>query len=209
MLPNLLIALSVGIVLSTLPASAREDASAVHVRIDQPGGASEEVLRSIVHELRRIWDPVGVTITSGRYAEPAPPGRAVVSLRIVPDRFETEGRPVLGWVAPPTQPHDLPTVFVSKSGVQDLLTRTPFRGTLLIQRPRFMIDQLTARAMGRVAAHELGHYLLSGHGDGGLMRANYSAADLLATSVTRFQIRAEDWAAARAEVSRLVEMQTR
>jgi hypothetical protein len=47
---------------------------------------------------------------------------------------------------------------------------------------------VAARIMGRVAAHELGHYLLgeSGHRARGLMRARFDGADLLGPHLGAF-----------------------
>jgi hypothetical protein len=51
-------------------------------------------------------------------------------------------------------------------------------------------DRLIARAIGRVTAHELGHYLLqnAGHQDRGLMRANYSSRDLVGSWLEPFRV---------------------
>ncbi len=55
-------------------------------------------------------------------------------------------------------------------------------------------DQAHARALGRVLAHELGHYLLrlNGHRDRGLMRSSFSHRSLSARGRYAFRLAEED-----------------
>ncbi|HIE93081.1 MAG TPA: hypothetical protein EYQ83_09520 [Acidobacteria bacterium] len=61
-------------------------------------------------------------------------------------------------------------------------------------------DQVYARALGRVLAHELGHLLLrlNGHRDGGLMRPTFSHRSLIARGRGAFRLSADDLHAIRA-----------
>ena len=61
-------------------------------------------------------------------------------------------------------------------------------------------DQVYARALGRVLAHELGHLLLRlhGHRDRGLMRSTFSHRSLIAHGRGAFRLAADDLQAIRA-----------
>jgi hypothetical protein len=65
-----------------------------------------------------------------------------------------------------------------------------------------------ARALGRAAAHELGHYLLASreHSSHGLMRARFSAAELIRDDAAAFQLedQARDTLTARLQEARFL-----
>jgi hypothetical protein len=60
-------------------------------------------------------------------------------------------------------------------------------------------DQVYARALGRVLAHELGHLLLrlNGHRDHGLMRSTFSHRSLIARGRGAFRLAPDDLRAIR------------
>ena len=183
----------------------------VHVRIDQDARFPAHVLRIIIEEVEKIWGPAGVRVTAGRFADPVPAGRAIVSMRIVAVEAPQGHRRVLGWVNANVYEQETPTIFISRSGLKDLLATALFSGLSLNFQPIALRDRLTAQAMGRVASHELGHYFLRSrqHHDQGLMRPVYSTVDLMAPWLTRFQIPEKDRVALRCEVARLAEAQKR
>lgn len=134
-----------------------------------------------------------------------------MSLRIVAAQWRRGDRTVLGWVSAGVYQEPTPTIFISGSGVRSLLATAHFRERPFSLQPGVLRDRLTAQAIGRVAAHELGHYLLHSrtHQERGLMRHTYSTADLMAPTLKPFQIPAGERVAVRREVARLAETQTR
>ena len=177
----------------------------VHVRIDQDGGLSRLQLRLVLEEIQSIWEPAGVAVTSGRYADPVHRGSAVVSLRVVGEQLPGGGQPTLGWVPADVDEQHTPIIFVSRPALNTLLAAVLFRGLPVSARPMALREELAARAIGRVAAHELGHYFLRArdHDARGLMRPHYSAGDLMAPSIAPFQIRAADRSFQQHEVARV------
>lgn len=187
-----------------------ETPPAVHLRIDQDGRLSALQLRIVVEQIEKIWRVGDVRVTWGRYADPAPSGRAIVSMRVVSVESRHRGDVVLGWVPGDVHEQTTPTLFISLSSMRDLVAPFLFRGVSFNRQPVVLRDRLIAQAIGRVAAHELGHAFMRGkqHHERGLMRHTYSIADLMAPSLKPFQIPTTERAALRREVARLTEMQT-
>ena len=66
-------------------------------------------------------------------------------------------------------------------------------GTREAQWPRALRDRIYGRMVGRVIAHEIGHWLLSReHSAGGLMRAIHTARDLASIDRGPFELAAAD-----------------
>jgi hypothetical protein len=119
--------------------------------------------------------------------------------------MRVSGRPILGWVTLGSPQPSTPTLFVSARAVREFVSRADYRGRALDQRPSSLLERLTARAIGRVIAHELGHYLLEqrAHTAKGLMRSTYSPQDLIGPSLRPFQVSPADALVLRREVARL------
>ena len=170
-------------------------AAALHLRFDQDERLSPRELRIAVAEIRNIWGAAGVAVTTGQYGEAAPPGRAIVSIRIVNTEWERDERPVLGWIPRElTKPERSPVVFVSKPAIAKALAAGLVRGKPFGLQPLALRRALIAAAVGRVIAHEVGHYFLRSteHTQRGLMRPAYRSDELIAPFLRRFQIPAED-----------------
>jgi hypothetical protein len=75
--------------------------------------------------------------------------------------------------------------------------------------PHALRDTLIARAIGRVTAHELGHYLLQngGHRNRGLMRANYSSSELVGSWLEPFRVAPAARPTVREEIKALARLQ--
>jgi hypothetical protein len=157
--------------------------SALHLRIDQDGRLSRDQLRVVVEEIDRVWRAAGVRVNAGRSGDVVPEGRTVVSMRILTPAA-VDRRHVLGFVTTGARDEVTPTIFISLTVVRDLLEAS-LRSQAVVVR-----DRLLAQAIGRVAAHELGHYFFRNriHDEHGLMRPTYAARDLISPSLKPFQV---------------------
>ena len=157
--------------------------SALHLRIDQDGRLSPDQLRIVVEEIDRIWQPAGVRVSSERSGDAVPEERTMVSMCILTTP-PIDRRHVLGFVTTRVHEEITPTIFVSLTAVRDLIEGLLRSQTVVVR------DRLLAQAIGRVAAHELGHYLFRQrmHDEHGLMRQTYLARDLISPSLKPFQI---------------------
>jgi hypothetical protein len=186
--------------------------SSVHVSVDQDGGLSSAQVRLLAGQMQEIWQDAGVAVTSGRH-EDSRPGHALISLRILrisPPSNSTPVRPILAWVAFEPTGRLAPQLLVSLPAITSLVSTAEFAGYRVRRLTRQMHDELLARAIGRAAAHELGHYLLqrAGHQARGLMRASYSASDLVGDWLQPFQVLPDDRPVVRSEIAALVRAQT-
>jgi len=186
--------------------------NSVHISLDQDGRLSAGQLRMAVEQIQQIWSEADIAVTAARYGEPSAQGEAVVSLRILrvaapPTR---RGAPILAWTVVGPSGLSQPTLIVSVPSIVALVSDSEFAGTAFTRLTNDVRDELIARAIGRVAAHELGHYLLqkAGHRTGGLMRPSYSARDLVGAWLHPFQVAPGDWPLLRAEVAALARSQT-
>jgi hypothetical protein len=181
----------------------------LHVRIDQGGGLSSQQLRIVVAEIQKIWGIAGVQVTTGAYGDPVPSDRAIVSMRVVSLELPPSRAPILGWVTADVHRQLTPTIFISLSAVGALLAAGSYKGLSFNAQPVVLRERLTAQAIGRVAAHELGHYFLrtNQHDEHGLMRRTYSTPDLTGPGLERFQIQPAGRSTVRLEVAALTARQ--
>jgi hypothetical protein len=151
------------------------------VRAAQVTDIEEEIIRD---QLTRIWQREGVVIafvperTASKTAGHLRLVLSDASIRVPPS---TSGLCALGSIRF-VQGIPASTLVVSVASVRDWVRRarpghSPGLGSLL-----------AARVMGRVAAHEIGHYLLgdSSHRPAGLMRASFDGALLLGPHLEPF-----------------------
>jgi hypothetical protein len=183
----------------------------VHLSIDQSAGLSPLQMQLAVDEVRKIWIDAQVAVTSSPYGEPCGPGQATISLRIlrIPLPVKDDAERTLGWVTPGADGRSAPVLFVSLSAVTEAVLATDAFDMPVKRLTRALQDRLIAQAIGRVAAHELGHYLLqhAGHHDRGLMRRRYVAVELVADWLDPFKIRNAELLVVRQEIAALARLQ--
>lgn len=182
----------------------------VHLSIDQSGGLTPRQLQLAVDEVRKIWSDAHVAVTSGRYGEPTGPGEATISLRILLTLLPVEDDArTLGWVTAGANGRSAPLLWISLPAVTGAVLSTQAYDMSVKRLPRELRNRLIAQAIGRVAAHELGHYLLqrAGHDERGLMRRRYVAAELVGDWLEPFKIPNAELLLVRREIAALARLQ--
>jgi hypothetical protein len=138
-------------------------------------------LEMVQDQLTRIWHQEGIAVELTASA-PAPGGlRLVFSgdlIRVAPAARNVCDLGVIRFTDGAPEPELTVSVTAAREFVREARPEwTPAIRTLI-----------AARVAGRVAAHELGHYLLadSRHRAAGLMRAHFDGTDLLAPALGAF-----------------------
>ena len=158
---------------------------------------SDAQLRAMVSETAALWKPHGVAftwITTARTGDPFP--HRVV--RVVSDGCRVEALCVpadakpLGavvFVEGSATPEN--TLMLSVDAVIQIVESVKWQSRNLADLPTDTRDYLIGRALGRVLAHEIGHYLLGWrfHVTDGLMRPAFRADQLIALSRQGFRLR--------------------
>jgi hypothetical protein len=87
-----------------------------------------------------------------------------------------------------------PEIVIASEYLQKEVEKASWSGQPLANRPQTLRRQAAGRAIGRVLAHELGHYLLRmpGHGRDGLMRPVYSIPALLEPQTRKYRLAPRD-----------------
>ena len=184
---------------------------AVRLSIDQDGGLSALQLRLAIDEVRKIWSDAHVAVTSGRYGEPSLPDEATISLRILlmPSPVTDAATRILAWVTPAATGRSAPLLFVSLPTVTEAVMGADAFDLPVRKLTRALRDRLIAQAIGRVTAHELGHYLLqhAGHQDHGLMRPRFVPNELVGDWLEPFKVPNAERLFVRQEIEALARFQ--
>ena len=169
---------------------AAEPAVFVHVGVTlvPPVPRSRRQLNAMMQEVEAVWRPYGVALlwlTPCARASTSPPD---VRLQVefvgharqkYPTRHPGPGVARLGAIGflEGGVPDDI--VKLSADEITAVMVPTLY-GNGMESQPQATIDDLVGRALGRVLAHELGHYLLAlpTHTQDGLMRASFRGHDL-------------------------------
>ena len=203
------VTLAAAITLAATAATAQEFRQpGVHLSIDAHGWLKNAEIDMAVDQIRQIWGTAGVGVSSGGHGGSWSPDDARVSVRmlITPAReHATSGTIVMGWVARAQDGTVGPTMFVSLAGIERVLSRRHFYGVSYLDLPLSFRSRIIARAVGRVVAHEIGHYLLQSalHSGKGLMRPEFTAAALGDQEIDSFLLGPRESALLRREVATL------
>jgi hypothetical protein len=170
---------------------APEPPLTVRLSIERDGGLSAVQLRLVVEQMQTIWKDARVDVVWGPRAA-SRPGEARVSLQVLPlaPPVSPSAQPVLAWITFTGTAGSTALLFVSLPAIAKMVSGADAFGMPVTKLTRELSDRLLARAIGRVAAHELGHYLLqnAGHQSRGLMRQTYSANELVGDWLEPFRI---------------------
>jgi len=154
---------------------------------------SERQVALMIREADAIWRPHGVAVAlegRGGPALPIPGAELPLALRFADPPAARLGR--LGAVR---LVHGVPerSLDIVAADVSTLVGQAVWHGRRVDEWPATMVDQIKGRALGRVLAHELGHFLLASpvHTRIGLMRAGFTARDLASADRRPFQVNRE------------------
>ena len=191
------------------------------------GGPAPVVARhaaAMVAETDALWRPRGVEVAliDGRPQLPGPhgsPGGGNVRLTLTfgslanatphpggrPRGRTSEGRAGLGsiWFFEDGLPGD--EIEIDEAAVRARLADARLNGRAMAEWPPALVDLVTDRALGRVLAHEIGHYLLASaaHAASGLMRPAFGGPELAGWDRGRFALDAGALPRLRARLAQL------
>ena len=154
---------------------------------------ADPVVRTAVQEAADIWAPYGLTLKRAPAACDRAASDPLVLAVEVADRV-SPGRVgvVLGEVAFRPDGTPEPRVRLFLNALLALIADTRALSLAAWQSPRALRDLIVGRAVGRVLAHEIGHYILATrtHGTAGLMRSSQRSDELVAPSRAGFKLSA-------------------
>jgi hypothetical protein len=140
---------------------------------------SEEIERRTRNEVESIWEPTGIDIEWVDTEEAQRTPVIYVVMRRDTKSPSTKAR-VAGWIR--FRPDGLPSNLIEVSYptvLRKLQNARHLGGWRYDESTREAQDVLMGRAIGRVVAHELGHWLLGRGHSLGLMKPNFSSEDLI------------------------------
>jgi hypothetical protein len=165
--------------LALWPGSAAAKEAHVGIALSPRRPVSASIRNSVIDEAARVWKRYDIQV-DGKVPT-ACDGRSM-SLLVVLDRErpKEEGEGGLGAIrfTPDGSPDS--TITLHYDTIAHLATSQPVMGVEPLLWPPRLRDEITARAVGRALAHEIGHYLLRWphHAKSGLMRGELRASAL-------------------------------
>jgi hypothetical protein len=170
------------------PAAIRPSLQLV-IRDESTPPLSAAMIRDILKEVRIVWRAYADIESAAAPGGMGPVTDDVLTL-VVSDKPSREAAvDSLGWIefvnGEPQR-----TISVSRRAASALRDRTVLAGRRLVELPPAIQNLFLARALGRAAAHEIGHYLLASktHAPSGLMRAQFATADFIERSPRNFRL---------------------
>jgi hypothetical protein len=145
------------------------------------------VIAAAIVEAGRLWAPYGVDVRPASPPEPAgtlaPDAVTLTVVAATPSAAERLRAPgALAAIEFDAGGLPRPRIAIYSRDVSDFIEHVRVLGASDAQWPRAMREGILGRAVGRVLAHEIGHFVLGtrGHAAHGLMRAEQAADDLVA-----------------------------
>ena len=151
---------------------------------------ADPIVRTAVQEAADIWAPYGLALKRAAACDRTTSDTLVLAVDAA-DRV-SPGRVVLGEVAFRPDGTPEPRVSLFLNALLTLIAETRALSLAAWQSPRALHDLIVGRAVGRVLAHEIGHYILATrtHGTTGLMRSSQRSDELVAPSRAGFRLSA-------------------
>lgn len=174
---------------------------AVEISLDITALRSEppREIQALMREASALWRPSGVKLTWIQSPVSRALPRQALALDVVCDEDETPAAALDGLVRlGSTSFRDgdgvaEPTLRLSVRSVRRLVSDVRWTGHYVADWPPSIRQELIGRALGRVLAHEIGHFLFAWrrHTARGLMRAQFGATELLDPNRRMFTLPAE------------------
>jgi hypothetical protein len=168
----------------------------ISLALPRGSGLTAAAYNSAIAEAAAIWAAHGVVI---RDASPGLPSVAdTIVVRVVvrhrPATSGTQWRGPLGSMRFDSAGTPLAEITVYLADLIEMIERANLPGSGGDPWPTILRERAIGRAVGRVLAHELGHYLLRSrtHAPSGLMRAVQNTAELVAAERDSFVLSAQD-----------------
>jgi hypothetical protein len=156
-------------------------------------GLPPAVERAAIAEAAAIWAPYGVAIAPVDRSGSARAEGMVLTVIVATagSSARSDSATALGAIdfASDGTPGRVITVFLDR--LVRFLNDTRMNDTSMAGRPRLLRERILARAIGRVIAHEVGHFVLRSkeHTRQGLMGAMYRTDDLIAPGRSHYYLR--------------------
>jgi hypothetical protein len=152
------------------------------------------VVNAALAEAAGVWAPYGVAVgpdDSSRFAHIV---LAVVLIENHRPGVMPGWRGALGAITFDPGGTPMPAITVFLSDIERFIADARVLGMPSLDWPPRLRDQVFGRVLGRVLAHEIGHYLLRSprHAPSGLMRSLQPVEDLVAPSRHRFMLTASE-----------------
>ncbi len=172
--------LSLAVLVITLWAARADAGICVDIDLHTARNLSSDVAAALEREATAIWAPYGVDLHWRL------PGCAIEDASfdiLIEGRLSrtVANRPVLGSTEVQLTPIECVPIVIDYNAVDDTLSSLTMEAIAgVLGRDRLYPEDM-GRALGRVAAHELGHVLLGlpNHQRQGLMRASFRAIELI------------------------------
>ena len=179
--------------------------AALVIAISSPADVSPTLVDHVFDETNAIWNKAGVTLVRQLGDEASGAPLAALDIVIGHQRGSIDGpNAALGWIEfDDGQPQA--GLYLSYENALTLLESARGVVGLVSQMPILERETYLGRALGRALAHEIGHYLLAAktHTASGLMKANFTAAELFMPEKRQFAISNAQGTIARAHVDRM------
>lgn len=186
---------------STIAFAGGQITTRVGAVLDIPSTVPVRQLRAMTEEAAAIWRPYHVSIDWLTAAQPPGPEDVPIVIRMPPlsASDSRHGRPPRRPLGSVLFVDGIPdgVVTLSAATVETVILAEGWNGRPLTEAPIAVRQDIVGRALGRVLAHELGHYLLGqkGHARVGLMRAAFKGDELVATDRRAFHLQSNELAA--------------
>jgi hypothetical protein len=192
-------AVSIAVVMASAAMNADSDdetqctRARVGIRFDSTADTDPGLTTGVAQEMAAVWKPHHIEIVQYTHG-PNPDSDMTVAIVFTSALPPSAVSGVLGWIKFVDEGLPLPVIYLSLTATRAILATGRLRDAPMSEVPRQAQNTLFARALGRAAAHELGHYLLGSahHSATGLMRVRFTIDQLIDDRRQAFRLQHRD-----------------